>query len=74
MSATVYQQEEERITVGVAPLTRLEDFEELFCELVAEAGRALEEGDFGWWAILQEVLIPQIDAGIQSVTIHSSLR
>ncbi len=29
----------------------------------------MEEGDLGWWAILQEVLIPQIDAEIQSVSI-----
>ena len=67
MSATVYQHEEERLAVGVAPLIRTADFEELFRELVEEAGRALEEGDLGWWALLQEVLIPNIDAEIQSV-------
>jgi hypothetical protein len=65
MSATVYQQEE-RIAAGGAPLTRTAEFEELFRELVEEAGRALEEGELGWWAFLQEVLIPQIDAEIQS--------
>ena len=74
MSATVYQQEE-RIAAGGAPLTRSADFEELFRELVEEAGRALEEGDVGWWAFLQEVLIPQIDAEIQSAsTIYSGLQ
>ena len=70
MSTTAYkQQEEERIAAGGAPLTRAAEFEELFRELVEEAGRALEEGDLGWWAILQEVLIPQIDAEIQSASI-----
>ena len=74
MSATVYQQEE-RIAAGGAPLTRTADFEELFRELVEEAGRALEEGDVGWWALLHEVLIPQIDAEIQSAsTIYSGLQ
>ncbi len=68
MSATVYQQEE-RIAAGEAPLTRAAEFEELFRELVEEAGRALEEEDLGWWAILQEVLIPQIDAELQSASI-----
>ena len=67
MSATAYQQEE-RITAGGTPLTRTADFEELYRELVEEAGRALEEEDLGWWAVLQEVLIPQIDAEIQSVS------
>ncbi len=66
MSATAYQQEE-RITAGEAPLIRTAEFEELYRELVEEAGRALEEGDLGWWAVLQEVLIPQIDAEIKSV-------
>ena len=65
MSATAYQQEE-RIAAGGAPLTRTAEFEELYRELVEEAGRALEE-DLGWWAVLQVVLIPQIDAEIQSV-------
>ena len=68
MSTTAYQQEE-RIAVGRAPLTRTAEFEELYRELVEEAGRALEEGDLGWWAFLQEVLIPQIDAEIQYVSI-----
>jgi hypothetical protein len=61
MSATAYQQEE-RIAAGGTPLTRTAEFEELYRELVEEAGRALEEEDLGWWAVLQEVLIPQIDA------------
>ena len=68
MSATAYQQEEERIAAGGAPLTRTAEFEELYGELVEEAGRALEEEDLGWWAVLQEVLIPQIDAEIQPVS------
>jgi len=42
--------------------TRAADFEELFGELVEEAGRALEEGDEGWCAMLQEYLIPKIEA------------
>ena len=67
MSATAYQQEE-RITAGRAPLTRTAEFEELYGELVEEAGWALEEEELGWWAVLQEVLIPQIDAEIQSVS------
>ena len=67
MSATAYQQEE-RIAVGGTPLTRTAEFEELYGELVEEAGWALEEEDLGWWVVLQEVLIPQIDAEIQSVS------
>ena len=66
MSATAYQQEE-RIAAGGTPLTKTAEFEELYGELVEEAGRALEEEDLGWWAVLQVVLIPQIDAEIQSV-------
>ncbi len=73
MSATAYQQEE-GIAAGGAPLTRTGDFEELYRELVEEAGRALEEGDLGWWAFLHEVLIPQIDAEIQSASIYSGLQ
>ena len=73
MSATGYQQEG-RIAAGGAPLTRTADFEELFRELVEEAGRALEEGDLGWWAFLHEVLIPQIDAEIRSASIYSGLQ
>ena len=71
MSTTAYQQEEEeeRIAAGGTSLTRTAEFEELYRELVEEAGRALEEGDLGWWAFLQEVLIPQIDAEIQYVSI-----
>ena len=68
MSATAYQQEEERIAAGGAPLTRTAEFEELYGELVEEAGRALEKEDLGWWVVLQEVLIPQIDAEIRSVS------
>jgi hypothetical protein len=67
MSATAYQQEE-RIAAGRTPLTRTAEFEELYGELVEEAGWALEEEDLGWWVVLQEVLIPQIDAEIQSVS------
>jgi hypothetical protein len=68
MSATAYQQEE-RITAGGTPLTRTAEFEELYRGLVEEAGRALEEEDLGWWVVLQEVLIPQIDAELQPVSI-----
>jgi hypothetical protein len=68
MSVTAYQQEE-RIAVGGATLTRSAEFEELYGELVEEAGRALEEEDLGWWVVLQEVLIPQIDAELQPVSI-----
>jgi hypothetical protein len=68
MSATAYQQEE-RIAAGGTPLTRTAEFEELYRELVEEAGRALEEEDLGWWAVLQEVLLPQIDAELQPVSI-----
>ncbi len=68
MSATVYQQEE-RIAAGGTSLTRTAEFEELYRELVEEAGRALEEEDLGWWVVLQEVLIPQIDAELQPVSI-----
>ncbi len=67
MSATAYQQEK-RTAAGGAPLTRTAEFEELYRELVEEAGWALEEEDLGWWVVLQEVLIPQIDAEIQSVS------
>jgi hypothetical protein len=45
MSATVYQQQEERIAARVAPIIRTAEFEQLFRELVKEAGRALEEGE-----------------------------
>jgi hypothetical protein len=68
MSATAYQQEE-RIAAGGTPLTRTAEFEELYRELIEEAGRALEEEDLGWWAVLQEVLIPQIDAELHPVSI-----
>ncbi len=68
MNATAYQQEE-RIVAGGAPLARSAEFEELYRELVEEAELALEEGDLGWWVVLQEVLIPQIDAEIQSGSI-----
>jgi hypothetical protein len=68
MSATAYQQET-RIAARATPLTRTAEFEELYRELVEEAGRALEEEDLGWWVVLQEVLIPQIDAELQPVSI-----
>ncbi len=68
MSATACQQEE-RIAAGGSPLTRTAEFEELYRELVEEAELALEGGDLGWWAFLQEVLIPKIDAEIQSGSI-----
>ena len=68
MNATAYQQEE-RIVAGGAPVARSAEFEELYRELVEEAELALEEGDLGWWVVLQEVLIPQIDAEIQSGSI-----
>ena len=68
MSGTVYQQEEGIAAAG-APLTRIAEFEELFGELVEEAGRALEENDLGWCALLHEVLIPRVDAEIRSVSI-----
>ena len=68
MSATAYQQEE-RIAAGGKLLTRTAEFEELYRELVEEAGRALEEEDLGWWVVLQEVLIPQIDPELQPVSI-----
>ena len=68
MSATVYQQE--RIAAEGTPLTRTAELEELYRELVEEAGRALEEGDLGWWVILQEGLLPKIDAEIHSVSLR----
>ena len=69
MTPMIANQQEERIAAGGAPLIRTAEFEELYRELVEEAGRALEEGDLVWWAFLQEVLIPQVDTGIQSVSI-----
>ena len=68
MSVTAYKQEK-RIVAGGAPVARSAEFEELYRELVEEAELALEEGDLGWWVVLQEVLIPQIDAEIQSGSI-----
>ena len=66
MSATVCQRasaQEMTIMDAEALLAaRAADFEELFGELVEEAGRALEEGDEGWCAMLQEYLIPKIEA------------
>ena len=50
------------VAEGTLLATRAADFEELFRELVEEAGRALEEGDLDWCAILQEYLIPKIEA------------
>ena len=68
MSVTAYRQEEQRIAAGGAPLARTAEFEELYRELVEEAEWALEEEDLGWWVVLQEVLIPQIDAELQPVS------
>ncbi len=66
MSVTVCQRgsaQETTMMPAVALLaTRAVDFEELFRELVEEAGRALEEENLGWCAILQEYLIPKIEA------------
>jgi hypothetical protein len=66
MSVTVCQRGSDRETTMMSAeallATRAVDFEELFGELVEEAGRALEEGDEGWCAILQEYLIPKIEA------------
>ena len=66
MSVTVCQRgsDQETITMSAEALLaiRAADFEELFGELVDEAGKALEEGEVGWCAILQEYLIPKIEA------------
>ena len=66
MSVTVCQRGSDQETTVIPTeallATRAVDFEELFGELVEEAGRALEEGDEGWCAILQECLIPKIEA------------
>ncbi len=66
MSVTVCQRGSDQETTMMPAValsaTRAVDFEELFGELVEEAGRALEEGDEGWCAILQEYLIPKIEA------------
>jgi hypothetical protein len=66
MGVTVCQrgsdQETTMMTAEALLATRAVDFEELFGELVEEAGRALEEGDEGWCAMLQEYLIPKIEA------------
>jgi hypothetical protein len=66
MSVTVCQRGSDRETTMMSAeallATRAVDFEELFGELVEEAGRALEEGDEGWCAMLQEYLIPKIEA------------
>jgi hypothetical protein len=65
MSATVCQRASEQETMIMAAeallAARAADFEELYGELVEEAGRALEEGDVGWCAVLQEYLIPKIE-------------
>lgn len=64
MCVTVYQRTNEQvgIAVGGTLFARAADFDELFRELVEEAGRALEAGDLEWCALLQEVFIPQIEA------------
>ena len=44
------------------------DFAGLYRELLEEAGRALEAGEEGWCALLQEVLIPSVEReGLQAV-------
>jgi hypothetical protein len=66
MSVTICRRgsDQETTTIPAEALlaTRAVDFEELFGELVEEAGRALKEGDEGWCAMLQEYLIPKIEA------------
>ena len=44
-----------------APGVRDADFARLYRELVEEAGRALEAGEEGWCALLQEVFIPSVE-------------
>ncbi len=66
MSATVCQRGSDQGTT-IMPAeallaTRAADFEELFGELVEEAGRALEEGYLDWCAVLQGYLIPKVEA------------
>jgi hypothetical protein len=54
---------EARIVVGSSPpRARAADFRQLYRELVEEVGRALEEDDLDWCAILQGYLIPKIEA------------
>ncbi len=48
MTPMIADQQEGWIAAGGAPLTRTAEFEELFRELVEEAGRALEVGNLGW--------------------------
>jgi len=71
MSATVLPKasdEETRMLAAERLLARrAADFEELFCELVEESGRALEEGYLEWCAILQGYLIPKIEAEVLRV-------
>ena len=66
MSATVLPKASDDETRMLAEetllATRAADFEELFFELVEESGKALEEGDFEWCAVLQGYLIPKIEA------------
>ncbi len=64
MSTTVCRrtdEETESATRG-AFFARVADFDELYLELIEESGRALEEGDLNWCAVLQGVLIPKIEA------------
>ena len=49
MTPMISDQQEEMIAAGGAPLIRTAEFEELYRELVEEGGRALEEGNLGWW-------------------------
>ncbi len=64
MSLTVCRRadEETKSTTGGAFFARVADFDELYLELIEESGRALEEGDLDWCALLQGVLIPKIEA------------
>lgn len=54
--------EETKSGAGEEVLARAADFEELFRDLVEEAGRALEADDLEWCALLQGFLIPRIEA------------
>ena len=54
------------LTFITADLDRLIGFYERIFE--ARVTVDLEEEDLGWWAVLQEVLIPQIDAELQPVS------
>lgn len=61
MNATVCRRASEDAGSGGANPARVADFEELFSELVEEAGRTLEADDLEWCALLQEFIIPRIE-------------